>query len=646
MLKHKTIIKSKTTFLILLSVGLFLATVGVFLKPVRAIIWIGGHINSNTTWTPVDTYRVINDTYVDPNVTLTILPDVHVQIADGFSLLVQGSLNATGTEAQPIIFTSSQGSPNPGAWNTIEFDGNSSEQFFVRNAKVEYAVLGMTVGGSGKATVEKSEFVNCSQAGIMVKGSNVVIGKNSIHHNKNGVTTDTSYAPHNVSGISIVDNTISFNQGDGIYLYSYGDNDAYVYNVTILSNNVTSNGGSGIHLSSEANYNNAYIHDAILSSNTILSNGGFGIYLRSDSFSSFIYNVVISYNVISDCPVQHAIHLYCNSYYGASIYNVTILSNTALFNGFCGIDFYVFQQATGGSIHDVVVSSNTVLSNLGWGVSLGATGGSIFNVVIASNTVSSNNLGGIFANAQDHGMSMFGLELDNNTVSANNQQGICISGGVNANLTHNSVSYNPFGVFYDETQENQASYNDIYNNSYGMNVAGGATVNAEYNYWGHSTGPYHQSLNPEGEGNPVNGNGIDLDFIPFLTSPVGTINQRPVAILEADKTNPNVGETVTFDASGSTDDGRIHYYFFDFGDGINIGWTPLSVVTHKYASEGTYNATLIVMDDFGVTSLNGNLIYVEITVVPEFPSFLILPLFMIATLVIAVYAKKRKRESD
>ena len=171
---------------------------------------------------------------------------------------------------------------------------------------------------------------------------------------------------------------------------------------------------------------------------------------------------------------------------------------------------------------------------------------------------------------------------------------------------------------------------------------GGATVNAEYNYWGHSTGPYHGSLNSEGEGNPADGDGTDLDFIPFLTSPVGTINLRPTAMLDVDKNNPNVGETVTFDASASTDDGNISYFFIDFGDGTN-SCTTSSVVTHEYLSQGNYNATLVVMDDFGVTSLDGDRVYVDITVITEFPASLTLLFFMILALVAATALSGRVR---
>jgi hypothetical protein len=51
------------------------------------------------------------------------------------------------------------------------------------------------------------------------------------------------------------------------------------------------------------------------------------------------------------------------------------------------------------------------------------------------------------------------------------------------------------------------------------------------------------------------------------------------------------------------------------------------------------------MDDFGVTSPNGKSVYVTIDVIPEFPSFLMLPLFMIGTL-LAVMVYKRKCSLD
>jgi len=147
-----------------------------------------------------------------------------------------------------------------------------------------------------------------------------------------------------------------------------------------------------------------------------------------------------------------------------------------------------------------------------------------------------------------------------------------------------------------------------------MNVgaAFNGTINAEYNYWGHESGPYHVSLNPDGEGNPVGGNGVNLDFIFLLTAPIGYINTRPIARLLTDKTLTPPNQIVTLIATNSSDDRRVDKYLFDFGDGSNSDWTTLSIFVHKYSSLGTYNATITVMDDFGVTSDNASMVTIHV----------------------------------
>ena len=302
----------------------------------------------------------------------------------------------------------------------------------------------------------------------------------------------------------------------------------------------------------------------------------------------------------------------------------SIIAFNKISNTGTGITLELAQNV---ELHNNRIFSNSVGLNLHFGGE---------NLTVINNTIYSNSFGirviSIYA-------PWGGVTIQHNTIHSN-AYGLWTDFAID-HVTNNTFAYNDVGIYFD-FMISEVNYNNIYENEVGVDGTGDAAANVEYNYWGDPTGPYHVSLNPTGKGNPVGGVGTSLDFIPFLTSPVGTINQRPVAILDVDKTNPNVDETVTFDASASTDDGRIDYYFFDFGDGTNSSWTPLSVVTHKYSSEGTYNATLIVMDDFGVTSLDGDLVYIEITVIPEFPASLILPLFMIATLLAAiVYRRKR-----
>jgi hypothetical protein len=147
----------------------------------------------------------------------------------------------------------------------------------------------------------------------------------------------------------------------------------------------------------------------------------------------------------------------------------------------------------------------------------------------------------------------------------------------------------------------------------GMNVLLNATVNAEHNYWGDQSGPYHESLNPNGKGNPVGGDGVNLDFIFFLTKPIGIINTRPTATLLTDKIWVQPNEDVMFFATNSFDnDGSIDGYFFDFGDESNSGWTTLSIFAHKYSSNRTCYPNLKVMDDYGAVSNSVNAtIYVQ-----------------------------------
>ncbi len=72
----------------------------------------------------------------------------------------------------------------------------------------------------------------------------------------------------------------------------------------------------------------------------------------------------------------------------------------------------------------------------------------------------------------------------------------------------------------------------------------------------------------------------------------------PVAIFTYAPLDPKTLEIIEFNASQSydPDGGRIVTYRWDFGDG-NIGYGM--VVVHKYATSGTYNVTLTIIDDEG-----------------------------------------------
>jgi PKD repeat protein len=70
-----------------------------------------------------------------------------------------------------------------------------------------------------------------------------------------------------------------------------------------------------------------------------------------------------------------------------------------------------------------------------------------------------------------------------------------------------------------------------------------------------------------------------------------------------DPTTPNAGDTVEFDASGSSaPDGTIEQYEWDFtGDGTVDATPSTPTTTYQYDSPGTYTATLTVEDSTGAT---------------------------------------------
>jgi len=519
--------------------------------------FVEGILSESTTWTlSASPYVITGDLTVVMGATLIIEPGVEVRFNGNFSMIINGSLYAVGTKEKGITFTSTSLTPNTGDWNTLKFAGASNESFIIESCIVAYAKNGITVQSLGKALIGNSRIMNNSVSGIHVMDeSNIIIKENTIRLNTNGISSIGTVA----TGIKVLNNIIDSNN-NGIYIYVSSTEISQIKNITILGNTFSNN-----------------------------ENG-----VKFNMFpitSGKINNVTISQNTVT--LNKNGIHL-------------------TIWGGF--IDY-----AT-NSIYDTLITKNIVDSNEKYGIYLNCSGpwlGSIYRVSISDNKIVSNGIGmHIFANTHNPNLE-FDMVISNNTISANMDKGIYVYGGVSrpveegirTNLTRNSLSYNVYGVLYEGDTENIAHFNDIYYNTYGMYVSNGATANATQNYWGTPTGPNHNSLNPSGKGNSVNGDGANLIFEPFLASAV--VNKRPVAVLKADKTEVTLNQIVTFNASMSNDDGRIVSYLFDFGDGTNSSWVIQQLVVHSYTSSGIYRAYLKVLDELGFKSNNTALITIK-----------------------------------
>jgi parallel beta-helix repeat protein len=406
------------------------------------------------------------------------------------------------------------------------------------------------IGGVGESFTLKYSVISYAQNGITISSNNgsSLIEQCDIAHNAE-------------SGIQIDDETRAL----------------------IVENRITQN---GVGITSVDNPSGV-----IITNNTIVSNTGDGITL----YGLNIWNVTLTLNTITSNG-HEGISLYSSD----QITNVTLSSNIISSNGWNGILFI-----SDGDFSNVSLTENTVTSNEG-GISFSAHG-YLYHVLLSSNIVSSNNNDGLYLSGNHNASITYDVSVLGNTISANLWSGINVDDRIRTTITNNSISYNTYGIFYT-TQNHSAQFNDIYSNDYGIYVSGDANTSAVDNYWGSPSGPYHESLNPGGNGNPVNGDGVPfgeyLDFIPFLSAPNGFINNRPTANLTADTINIALNHEITLNASTSTDDSRVDQYYFTFGDGTNSGWITSSEVNHNYSALGDYSATLTVMDDFGVTSIN------------------------------------------
>lgn len=190
-------------------------------------------------------------------------------------------------------------------------------------------------------------------------------------------------------------------------------------------------------------------------------------------------------------------------FYGAApiIVRNTITTNTG--NGIVGY---------GSAIIDTnIVEFNT-------GVGIGCDG--VFS--IRNNTISHNGYWGISVSGEWQ-------HFANNTISHNGSGGIMAEflyeeGDIDScTITHN---YGRGVTFYYAYNILHVNYCNIHDNGYGIFNGDTIVVDADSNWWGHATGPYHPSANPGGLGDTVSDY---VDFYPWLTTP--GVEERPVVEL-------------------------------------------------------------------------------------------------------------------
>ena len=243
---------------------------------------VGGYISENTTWTLEGSpYIVTADVVVEPDVCLTIDPGVLIKFRGGTSLIVDGNLVAKGNSTYQIVFTSDSTEPSPGRWGTIKFRGNI--EGFLNWIVIKYADKGISIEKGG--LVLENCLIIENNIGVSIMGASFATIRNSSISYNTGDGLFVTAPPSTRLDVRLENVNIMSNGGMGVLMWS---------NCIIVINqcSIIKNGGDGISGPIGGYGDNCYI-----TASTIAENSGNGLCLREWSWCVWhISGCTIAYN--------------------------------------------------------------------------------------------------------------------------------------------------------------------------------------------------------------------------------------------------------------------------------------------------------------------------------------------------------------
>lgn len=289
---------------------------------------VGGTI-CNDIWTTAWSPYVVSRITVQSGCTLTIEPGVVVKFLSSSSNLdIEGTLDAQGTSASPIVFTSyyddnyggdtngdgSSTSPLPGDWRTIYFDTGSTGtldynvvSYGGSNSSTDY---GMVEIYSDDVTISNSTLSDSDAYNILIESATPSITNNLIENGSlYGVFIDSA-SPN------LISNIIQYNL-TGIYS---------TYGSPFIDSNVIESNTTGIAL---------YRDGATLTNNTLIWNTSYPLYINSAA-NNLISGNTASNNLVDGILLTNSLYsghdLTLSTSLGLTVVidNVTIPSSSTL----------------------------------------------------------------------------------------------------------------------------------------------------------------------------------------------------------------------------------------------------------------------------------------------------------------------------
>lgn len=246
-----------------------------------------------------------------------------------------------------------------------------------------------------------------------------------------------------------------------------------------------------------------------------------GVFVNNQQSTSKIDNVTVTDTSISG-PL-YGIAAFAKGD-GADIRDLTLSRNDIVPGGYISV---ITAAQNNGSVVDATIAENRIHDGSGIGIQTDSYGNQslVENIEITGNTVTSLTDEGIIINTEDASTSR-NIDVERN-VARDDDNGVRIKHQDNATVSSVDVNYNELtsndnnGVLVENGIDNaevELSYNTITENTnYGVSNNDGSILNADNNWWGDASGPYHPSANPSGQGDNVSGN---VDFKPWFTRSV------------------------------------------------------------------------------------------------------------------------------
>jgi len=392
-------------------------------------------------------------------------------------------------------------------WALITYDSSS---LTVENSTIHHNIYEGIVGyGSSRVLLSFSSINNNGFNGVSMYDSSTLKGTNSnISSNIVGIILLNNSTAH-VSNFTIYNNTWG--------VLGYGATTFRIENSIVSNNNyegVVGFDSALIVLRGSLIVNNTY-NGILMSGNSSLKvldsqiqgNGAAGVFL-SGSSSMLMNNSYIRGNNWGIIGYGNPLlqiessSISCNVHEGVVLYQWSVLKVTGsiLANNLLGMVAYDFSKAT---ISDSAIASNTYEGIVVY----------LNSSLQASHLKVTENIRGISA------YYVTSVDLHYADISLNEYEGVYIGGNATVALNYSSIRLNTWGIVvgtgsYATVHVHNSSITN--NVKYGVLNWGVVPVNATYNWWGDSSGPYHPLLNPTGMGDSVSDNVL---FQPWLTSP-------------------------------------------------------------------------------------------------------------------------------